>query len=117
VKHRFQYSISLVVLAAVLCLVDNAWMAKAEPPPKKSVDAPRTSEKKVQKKPEKKPEKKFGGAELFAMHCNRCHAERYATERTEEQWNTILLHMRVRANVPAAQARTILKFLQEDSGK
>jgi hypothetical protein len=65
--------------------------------------------------PEKKV-KKLTGAELYAINCNRCHAERYATEFTSAQWKTIMIHMRVRANLPAAQAREILKFLQEDSG-
>jgi hypothetical protein len=27
-----------------------------------------------------------------------------------------VMHMRVRANLPAAQAKVILKYLQEDSG-
>jgi hypothetical protein len=57
------------------------------------------------------------GAELYSMHCNRCHPERYPTERTAAQWKTILLHMRVRANLPAEHARTILKYLQENSGR
>jgi len=70
------------------------------------------SEKKAQGK--RKP---LTGAELYAIHCNRCHPERYAAERTATHWKTILTHMRVRANLPAEQARTILKFLQEDSGK
>jgi cytochrome c5 len=56
------------------------------------------------------------GAELYAVNCNRCHAERYPTERNAAQWGTILTHMRVRANLPAAQAREILKYLQENSG-
>ena len=51
------------------------------------------------------------------MHCNRCHPERYATERTSGQWKTLMIHMRVRANIPAEQAKSILKYLQEDSGK
>jgi hypothetical protein len=72
------------------------------PPPKKQV---------------KPKNKKLTGPELYAIHCNRCHPERYSPERTDAQWQTILLHMRVRANLPAEQARTILKFLQEDSGK
>jgi cytochrome c5 len=68
--------------------------------------------------PAKKSEKKMlSGAELYSMNCNRCHAERYPTERTAAQWKTILLHMRVRANIPADQARTILKYLQENSGR
>jgi hypothetical protein len=64
-----------------------------------------------------KPEKKIlSGADLYAMHCNRCHPERYATEWTAAQWKTIMTHMRVRANLPASQAKMILKFLQEDAG-
>jgi cytochrome c5 len=68
--------------------------------------------------PAKKREKTaLSGAELYSMNCNRCHAERYPTERTAAQWRTILLHMRVRANLPADQARTILKYLQDNSGR
>lgn len=59
----------------------------------------------------------LSGAELYSIHCNRCHPERYPTERTAAQWKTILLHMRVRANLPAEQARTILKYLQDNSGR
>ena len=71
------------------------------------------SEKKTAKKAAKK---KLSGAELYAINCNRCHPERYATEWTAAQWKTIMLHMRVRANLPADQAKAILKYLQEDSG-
>lgn len=68
-------------------------------------------------KPAKKPvKKKLTGAELYQINCNRCHAERYPTEFTAAQWKSIVTHMRVRANIPAAQAREILKYLQEDSG-
>lgn len=59
----------------------------------------------------------LSGAELYSIHCNRCHPERYPTERTAAQWKTIMLHMRVRANIPAEQARTILQYLQENSGR
>ena len=71
-------------------------------------------------KPVKKTEakaKKLGGAELYQIHCSRCHAERYATERTAKEWKTLMLHMRVRANLPAVEAKAILKYLHEDSGK
>ncbi len=59
----------------------------------------------------------ISGAELYSIHCYRCHPERYPTERTAAQWKTILMHMRVRANLPAEQARTILKYLQDNSGR
>jgi mono/diheme cytochrome c family protein len=74
-------------------------------------------EKKTDSKADAKPAaKKLTGAELYAINCARCHPERYATEFTAGQWQTIMLHMRVRANLPAAQAKEILKFLKEDAG-
>lgn len=57
------------------------------------------------------------GAELYSIHCNRCHPERYPTERTAAQWKTIMLHMQIRANLPGKQARLILQYLQENSGR
>lgn len=63
------------------------------------------------------PKKQLTGAELYSIHCNRCHAERYPTERTAANWKTIMLHMQVRANIPGAQARRILQYLQENSGR
>lgn len=69
----------------------------------------------VVEKPVIKPQ--LTGAELYSMHCNRCHPERYPTERTAAQWKTIMLHMQVRANLPPQQAKLILQFLQENSGR
>ena len=60
--------------------------------------------------------KKLTGAQLYAINCNRCHPERYPTEFTASQWETIMLEMRVRANIPGKQAREILKYLKEDAG-
>jgi hypothetical protein len=108
-KFCFQLGWSLALLVASICLLSNALLAADTPKPGKSTPPP--------KKQEKKPKKELSGAELYAIHCNRCHPERYAPERTPEQWQTILLHMRTRANLPAEQARAILKYLQEDSGK
>jgi hypothetical protein len=66
---------------------------------------------------EKKPApEKLTGAELYAINCNRCHPERYPTEFNSAQWKTIITHMRVRANLPAKQAREILKYMQEEAG-
>jgi hypothetical protein len=67
--------------------------------------------------PEKPPVKStLSGAELYAINCNRCHQERYPTEFDPARWKTIMTHMRVRANLPAEQAREILKYLQEEAG-
>jgi mono/diheme cytochrome c family protein len=86
---------------ALVCVCLSVMLAHAEP------------EKKTEQKTEKS---KLTGAELYAINCARCHPERYATEFTSAQWKTIMTHMRVRANLPAAQAKQILKFLQEDAG-
>lgn len=61
--------------------------------------------------------KQLTGAELYSIHCNRCHPERYPTERTAAQWKTIMLHMQVRAAIPGSQARLILQYLQDNSGR
>jgi hypothetical protein len=106
--------ISLAVLAAVVLWASRAFVTGADtnaPPPK--ADGPKPKETAPDKKAAKK---KLTGAELYAIHCNRCHPERYATEWNSAHWKTIMVHMRVRANLPAAQAKEILKFLQEDSG-
>jgi hypothetical protein len=92
---------SKLILAGALALAGlclGGLLAQAQPPEKKALP------------------KKLTGAELYAINCNRCHPERYPTEFTSAQWKTIMLHMRVRANLPAAQAKLILKYLQEHSG-
>ena len=94
------WSTSALVGACLIGL--SLTLAQAQPPEKKTEA--------------KKTEHKLTGAELYEMNCSRCHPERYATEFTSAQWNTIMIEMRVRANLPAAQAREILKYLQEDSG-
>jgi mono/diheme cytochrome c family protein len=60
--------------------------------------------------------KKLTGEQLYDINCARCHNERYATERTKAEWKTIMMHMRVRANLPESQAKEILKYLQENCG-
>jgi mono/diheme cytochrome c family protein len=62
------------------------------------------------------PVKKLTGAELYAINCNRCHQERYPTEFNSAQWQTLITHMRVRANLPAKQAKEILKYMKEEAG-
>jgi cytochrome c5 len=101
--------ILLTLLATVFFVASSAFVVGAD------TNAPPTQI--ASAKPVKKVEKKkLTGAELYQINCNRCHAERYPTEFNSGQWKSIVTHMRVRANLPAAQAREILKYLQEDSG-
>jgi mono/diheme cytochrome c family protein len=98
-------SIRLAIITAAIYALSFPSVQAADPKPEAKTE--KTA------KPEKK---KLTGNELYAIHCNRCHPERYATEWNPGQWKTLMLHMRVRANLPAAQAKIILKYLQEDSG-
>ena len=112
---RTLFRLSLASLLLVGCLFSSRLASGEDAKPKKE-----SSPKERPAAPQSvktNPSKRLTGAELYALHCNRCHPERYPTERTADQWKTILLHMRTRANLPAQQARTILQYLQEDSGK
>jgi hypothetical protein len=101
---------------AVLVLIAGIWISSSTHLVRAAESNAGLTTKPAKKAP-KKSKKELTGAELYAIHCNRCHPERYALERTDGQWKTILTHMRVRVNLPARQAEAILKFLQEDSGK
>jgi len=109
----------------------KAQEARTNSPPRDSTAAPKgkwgsgqdqpgaqgkaTSSQAVEKAAKPRP-RQLTGAELYSMHCARCHPERYPNERTSAQWKTIGLHMRVRANLPADHFRKLLKYLQENSG-
>jgi mono/diheme cytochrome c family protein len=98
---------SLSALTVVFAVSLSLTLAQAQPPETKPP---------VTKPPAKKAATNLTGAELYAINCNRCHTERYPTEFTSAQWKTIMMHMRVRANLPAEQADLILKYLQEVRG-
>ena len=110
--ESWRRSARLLIVAAAVFAISLACLSAAEA---KSDKEAKPEKKADSAKTEKKT--KYSGAELYSMHCNRCHPERYATERTAGQWKTIMMHMRIRANLPAEQAKAILKYLQEDSGK
>jgi len=59
----------------------------------------------------------LSGAELWTMNCSRCHMARNSGEFTAAQWRTILRHMRIRANLPASQAKELQKYLEAGAGK
>ena len=114
---RLRAWLGFAAMAAAICAVSGVLVAGAGPQTTNSPASPASDAPKLTKDTKAKtPAKKLTGAELYAIHCNRCHAERYPTEFTPAQWKTLMTHMRVRANLPAAQAREVLKYLQEESG-
>jgi mono/diheme cytochrome c family protein len=115
-----------------LCPALNGQDAKTNAPPKEAAPNPQQGNAAATDKPQvgstnsasadttakqaKTAPKQLTGAELYSMHCARCHPERYPNERTSAQWKTVAMHMRVRANLPAEQFRKVLKYLQDNSG-
>jgi mono/diheme cytochrome c family protein len=114
-KLRLRAGIGLAAFAGAIYVASIALVGGADTPTDKAAKPEKVakSDKETTTKAQKK---KLTGAELYAIHCNRCHPERYPTEFTAAQWKTIMVEMRVRANLPAEQAKAILKYLQEDSG-
>ncbi len=53
------------------------------------------------------------GEELWSAHCGRCHAPRMAEERSDEQWDVIMMHMQVRAGLTKSEAKAIAAYLKE----
>lgn len=52
------------------------------------------------------------GVQLWSENCARCHNSRPPEEFSAAQWDTIVHHMRLRANLTGEEAREIVKFLQ-----
>jgi len=52
------------------------------------------------------------GARLWPVYCSQCHNARPGSEFSPQQWNTIMMHMRTQANMPAKDARAILQYLR-----
>jgi hypothetical protein len=52
------------------------------------------------------------GAQLWAENCTRCHYARPPTQYSAQQWDIIMTHMRLRADLTGHETREITKFLQ-----
>lgn len=53
-----------------------------------------------------------GGAQLWADNCSRCHNMRPPQSYSDAQWQAVVMHMRVRANLTGTEQREITQFLQ-----
>jgi len=52
------------------------------------------------------------GARQWSAYCGGCHNARPPSARSPGEWDTIMLHMRVRANLPAQDAEALLAYLK-----
>ena len=58
------------------------------------------------------PPAQKGGAEVWAQNCAHCHNIRSPSSYSDAQWEVVMLHMRVRANLTAEEHKKILTFLK-----
>jgi len=52
------------------------------------------------------------GPRLWSESCGRCHNKRSPEKFSDAQWDVIVHHMRVRANLGGAEARAVVDFLK-----
>jgi len=57
----------------------------------------------------------LSGEELWSTNCQRCHNMRSPAMYNHAQWDVIVHHMRIRANITGADARAIADFLKSAS--
>ena len=57
----------------------------------------------------------LNGAKVWADNCSRCHNFRAPTEYTPNQWDTIMLHMRIQGGLTGPEARAVLSYLTQAS--
>jgi hypothetical protein len=55
------------------------------------------------------------GAQLWAENCIRCHNIRSPSNYSPTQWEVVMMHMRVRANLTPEEHKKILEFLKSGS--
>jgi hypothetical protein len=61
------------------------------------------------------PHAEKSGAELWAENCVRCHNIRSPSSYSPAQWEVVMMHMRVRANLTPEEHKKILAFLKSGS--
>jgi hypothetical protein len=61
---------------------------------------------------EEKKDLYLRGMDEWGLYCANCHNATPPSDRAPQEWDTIMQHMRVRANMPAESARAILEYLR-----
>lgn len=52
------------------------------------------------------------GAKLWGVYCNECHNARPPGEKAPYEWDLEIMHMRTLSNMPADDARAIVRYLK-----
>ena len=98
-----------VLTPLIVALAGSSWDAIAGSKERSEADSNSTSAAKSESSTE------LSGQELWSMNCQRCHNMRPPTMYSDAQWEVIVHHMRVRANITGAEQRAIADFLKSGS--
>ena len=52
------------------------------------------------------------GLQLWADNCSFCHNHRAIDSYSDAEWDVVMMHMRIRANLTANDARAITEYLK-----
>lgn len=52
------------------------------------------------------------GAQLWGENCNRCHNYRPPQSFSDTQWEAVVMHMRLRADLTGEERRKITEFMK-----
>ena len=53
-----------------------------------------------------------GGSQLWSENCARCHNMRSPSAYSDAEWDVVMHHMRIRAQLTAKEHKAILEFLK-----
>ena len=89
----------------VLLLVSTSWSLFAEPKTNRKADDKSSGGV-------SNDSYRGSGEELWSNNCMRCHNIRPPTMYSDAQWDVIVHHMRLRANITGQEQRAIVAFLK-----
>ena len=95
-----------ILAALVLLLASMTWNLLAEPEAKQKTATESSSAVSSDSY------MGLSGEELWSNNCLRCHNIRPPTMYSNAQWDVIVHHMRLRANITGQEQRAIVEFLK-----
>ena len=96
----------LIFSVLVFLLVSTSWRLFAEPKTNRKADD------KSSTGVSNDSYRGLSGEELWSNNCMRCHNIRPPAMFSNAQWDVIVHHMRLRANITGQEQRAIVEFLK-----
>ena len=105
-KNHMIATLNRTQLAALVLIffVSSSWSLLAGPQASRQTTTESTSAA--------RSDSNLSGEELWSNNCLRCHNIRPPTMYNNAQWDVIVHHMRIRANITGQEQRAIVEFLK-----